>query len=323
MGAFLTYALNKDGELTYVDAVANGAACECRCPHCNSPLYAKNGGEERQHHFAHAQGHECEGAYESSLHLLAKEVLQETGCIMLPPNKPGFPSGLVRLRNIEVEKFDQRYHIKPDLEGVMNNGERLLVEFLVSHKVNREKRKVIVDNRLKCIEIDINYLALKKEELRRFLTESFEDRKWIVELPPPKPKRDDISSSSGRKPIYDFTRNLLKEVFDKRTLRINPYNRGLHFDLKEHGYDTCEVGARFRGFKTDLLLYRSQKENKGYIAICIRGKRRSEFIKRPKDLRIIDIILKTDLKEDYITKHFLPGLLAQDYAVAIDYYEFH
>lgn len=44
----------------------------------------KNAGEVRKHHFAHTQGHECEGAYESLLHLLAKEVLQDVGQIMLP-----------------------------------------------------------------------------------------------------------------------------------------------------------------------------------------------------------------------------------------------
>lgn len=109
MGAFLTYALDEGGALVHVDDVAKGAKCACRCPHCNAPLYAKNGGRwpepgTRIHHFAHAQGHECEGAYESSLHLLAKVILQETGRIMLPKsNGSFFPSGSVRIRNVEIE----------------------------------------------------------------------------------------------------------------------------------------------------------------------------------------------------------------------------
>ena len=137
------------------------AKCGCHCPHCNAPLYAKNTGQIREHHFAHAHGLECEGAYESSLHLLAKEVLQETGRIMLPQSiSSTFPSGLVRIHNVEVEKWDERYGFRPDVEGVMDNGERLLIEFLVSHKVDGKKRQIIVDNNLKCIEIDINYQAL-------------------------------------------------------------------------------------------------------------------------------------------------------------------
>lgn len=157
MGAFLTFALDEGGALVHVDDVAKGMKCGCHCPHCDAPLNVENAGQIREHHFAHAHGLECEGAYESSLHLLAKEVLQETGRIMLPQsNSDAFPSGLVRIHNVEVEKWDEHYGFRPDVEGIMDNGDRLLIEFLVSHKVDGKKRQVIVDNHLKCIEIDIN-----------------------------------------------------------------------------------------------------------------------------------------------------------------------
>ena len=184
MGAFLTYALDEGGASVHVDNVAKGAKCACHCPHCKAPLYAKNAGQYREHHFAHAHGHECEGAYESQLHLLAKEVLQETGRIMLPPSNIGrFPSGSVRIRNVEIEKWDERYGIRPDAEGIMDNGERLLIEFYVSHKVDGKKRQVIVDNQLKCIEIDINYQTLDKAELKKFLSGSDEDRNGSCRCP--------------------------------------------------------------------------------------------------------------------------------------------
>ena len=140
MGAFITHAMNDDGQMVHVDSVPKGIKCGCHCPHCQAPLYAKNGGQIREHHFAHANGHECDGAYESSVHFLAKEVLQETGFIMLPRYGGfGFPTGLVRLRNIEVEKWDERFKIRPDAEGIMPNGERLLIEFNFAHKVDNEK----------------------------------------------------------------------------------------------------------------------------------------------------------------------------------------
>ena len=101
MGVFLTYVPNESGALVHVDDVANGAKCECHCPYCNAPLYAKNGGHQREHHFAHAHGKECEGAYESVLHILAKEILQETGRIMLPKSDDShFPSGSARIEEI-------------------------------------------------------------------------------------------------------------------------------------------------------------------------------------------------------------------------------
>ena len=320
MGAFLTFALDEGGAIVHVDYVATGAKCGCHCPHCNAPLYAKNTGEIREHHFAHAHGHECEGAYESSLHLLAKEVLQEVGCIMLPSSNNGsFPSGLVKIYNVEVEKWDDLYGFRPDVEGIMDNGERLLIEFLVSHKVDGKKRQTIIDNRLKCIEIDINYQALDRAELTEFLTESTEDRKWILSMPP-MPKKTDKSISYGRNPLYEKTRDAIKEVFDEGTLLIHPLSyKSQAFDLRKCGYDVCEVNTKYRGFKSDLLLYRSLKENKGYISINIRGRRRSEGYKRPKELRIIDVVLGYDATSADIKKRWENGDLINTLGTTIYY----
>ena len=63
MGTFLTFTLDEDGSLVHVDDVSKGMKCGCHCPHCDAPLYAKNAGQIREHHFAHAHGHECEEDY--------------------------------------------------------------------------------------------------------------------------------------------------------------------------------------------------------------------------------------------------------------------
>lgn len=329
MGAFLTYALDEGGALVHVNDVVKGAKCACHCPHCDAPLYAKNGGRwpepgTRIHHFAHAQGHECEGAYESSLHLLAKEILQETGRIMLPKsNGSFFPSGSVRIRNVEIEKWDNRYGIRPDAEGIMDNGERLLIEFYVSHKVDSKKRQIIVDNHLKCIEIDINYQALDKAELKEFLTGTDEDRKWIVSIPSP-PQSKGESLSSRRNPLYEKTRDVLKDVFDEGTLMIHPFQHSLTqmdqpFDLREWGYDVCEVNTKYRGFRSDLLLYRSKKEKKEYISLNIRGRRRSDYCKHPKGLRIIDIVIGYTTDTDDIKKRWKTGDLVSTSSTTVYY----
>ena len=59
-----------------VDSVPNGKACGCFCTYCGEPLQAKQGAK-RKHHFSHLSGTQCEPAYESMLHLLAKEKIQE------------------------------------------------------------------------------------------------------------------------------------------------------------------------------------------------------------------------------------------------------
>ncbi len=329
MGAFLTYAFNSDRTLVHVDEVAKGLRCECKCPNCDAPLYAKNAGLVREHHFAHARGHECEGAFESQLHHLAKEVLQETGRIMLPRSNHGrFPSGSVHIRSIEIEKWDERYGIRPDAEGIMENGERLLIEFYVSHKVDGKKRQVIVDNHLKCVEIDINYQALDKDELKGFLSDSDEDRKWIVSMPPPS-KPSGGSFSYGRNPLYEKTRDLLKEIFDDGTIAIHPFarsyfNQDTPFDLRQIGYDVCEVNTKFKGFKSDLLLYRSQKaeDKKGHISINIRGRSRSDDFRFPEGLRIIDLVFKAIDSEDSTRQRLKDGDLVGDLGMTVEYYGF-
>ena len=80
----LTYAYNAKGELVFVDDVPNGNACGCFCPKCKEPLMARNGGKKNQHHFAHSPESNCQGSYETTLHLLAKEIIKEEKKMVLP-----------------------------------------------------------------------------------------------------------------------------------------------------------------------------------------------------------------------------------------------
>ncbi len=208
----------------------------------------------------------------------------------------------------------------------MENGERLLIEFYVSHKVDGKKRQVIVDNHLKCIEIDINYQALDKQELKEFLCESNEDRKWIVSMPPPsKPAGESFSYS--RNPMYEKTIDILKEIFDEGTITIHPFassfsKKNKPFNLREVGYDVCEVNTKWRGFKSDLLLYRSQKDNKGHISINIRGRRRWDGFRYPKGLRIIDIVFYAIGTEESTRQRLKDGDLVGDLGMKIEYFGF-
>lgn len=327
MGALLTYALDSKNQLVHVDSVEKGSACQCYCPHCKSPLDAKNGGEIREHHFAHAHGHYCEGAYESALHLLAKQIIKEQGGIMLPYSEDGNrPSGFVQLKNVEVEKMDERYGIKPDVEGVMPDGRRLLIECLVTHKVADKKYRTIIENGLLCVEINLRYFELEKEYLREFLTQETDRRQWIT-LREKKTPSDGFGSSYQRNPRFDKAKGLLKNAFHYGKLSIQRqifhkyydysyYYTGSaenkYYNLHELGYDICEVDANFRGMKHDLLLFRSQMENekKGYISINFRGKRRSQGFRPPRDLRIIDIILRNESDEE-LQSRFSSGILSR------------
>lgn len=325
MGALLTYALDANNQLIHVDFVENGSACQCYCPHCKSPLDAKNGGEIREHHFAHAHGHYCEGAYESALHHLAKQIIQEEGGVMLPNSEDGNrPSGFVQLRDVQVEKMDEKYGIRPDVEGIMPDGRRLLIECLVTHKVSDKKYKIIIENGLLCVEINIKWYELDKRVLREFLTQETDRRLWIT-LRDRKEPSGDSNLCYQRNPRFDKAKELLKDSFYDGTLSIqsriirlyNDYRSSYTDDIKdcnlrELGYDTCEVNAHFRGIKHDLLLFRGLKESekdKGYISINFRGKRRCKNFRPPRDLRIMDFILRDESDEE-LQYRFASGILS-------------
>lgn len=309
MNALLTYAYDANHQLVHVDTVERGSACACFCPRCNAPLDAKNGGKIREHHFAHAHGHICEGAYETAVHLLAKQIIKEHGGIMLPKSEDmNKPLGFVKLHNVEVEKWDDKFKIRPDVEGLMDDGTRLLIECLVTHKVAEKKYNTILENNLLCLEVDLNMLELDKEVIRDFLTKDSGYRKWVVKREE-KDSTDRIGSYYQRNPKFDKVKQILKEIFDNDALIIKDDNNS--YNLKKIGYDKCETNSDFRGFKTDLLIYRSNnpKERKGHIAINIRGRRRNQDARIPNDLRVIDVILR-DETDAQIQSRFSNGILS-------------
>lgn len=305
MSAILTYAKDKNNQWVHIDDVENGGACNCYCPICNKPLFAKNGGEIREHHFAHYHETDCGNNDETTLHLLAKEIIMEEQCIMLPSSDDkDYPSGLIKLHNLKEEQWDNVYGIRPDIDGIMENGERLIIEFFVSHKVQRKKNDTIVNNNLKCIEIDLNYIRMDKSSIREFLINSNKNRKWVTNTID-SIKGDGFGISYERNPLHEKAIEFIKKKFDEDNIIIMPYiYNNEQFDLKKLGYDTCERNISvYRKFKSDLILYRKEKENKGYISISIRGRRRNSNNEIPKDLRVIDIIIRDEYDYNKLTSH--------------------
>ena len=85
----ITIALNAKNEWVFIDDVPqNGNQCDCFCPYCHAPLQAKKEGNKRQHHFAHMPDSECNVSHESTLHLLAKEIIEEKKAVTVPAYYP-------------------------------------------------------------------------------------------------------------------------------------------------------------------------------------------------------------------------------------------
>lgn len=71
-----------DGALTAPEEVSPGLACQCVCPKCGLAVQSKQG-SERIWQFAHCPVSDCEGAYESSVHEAAEEMLRERRLLLL------------------------------------------------------------------------------------------------------------------------------------------------------------------------------------------------------------------------------------------------
>lgn len=169
----------RDGRIISVEdlTVDNeyGKRCKCICPRCKAPLIARIRGRVRMKHFAHYGNSDCVGGYESALHMLVKEVIEEGARIKLPPiysslSQSGFfvfndvvfynsflSDAMVIKPDVgktEVEKDLGK--IRPDVM-VENSGNKLFIEVLVSHAVDEEKRKLIQEYGTSCIEVDFSY----------------------------------------------------------------------------------------------------------------------------------------------------------------------
>lgn len=201
--AFLTWALNQEGDLVHVDEVPNGNECGCVCPHCKSALCAKNGGdgEKMIHHFAHLSGADCVGAVESALHKMAKDVLSESKCVFLPNRYDGRQGEQHRFDRVEVEFYDKDTRLRLDCIGY-NEDKSLWIEFKRTHAVDTKKRGKIISAHIDCIEIDLNGCPLDPVAVKEFIMNSVENRKWIRDISASN-RKSGHASGSGSCDRYD------------------------------------------------------------------------------------------------------------------------
>lgn len=184
-GVLIPYGLGPDDKLVHIsDAPASGLACGCRCPGCRAPLEAHRG-SVRVHHFKHHGDRVCTGAWETALHLLAKEIVTQASGIGLPEVAAEL-DGVVRVvaaarfwRCDATESEVSMGGIVPDL--VLRRGDReLLVEIEVTHACDEAKREKLRERRLACVEVDLSRVprhAPREEHAEWILRKA--PRAWI------------------------------------------------------------------------------------------------------------------------------------------------
>lgn len=186
MVAKMQYAI-RDGMLVHIDDVEKGLKCGCLCPACESQLIARKG-KVKVHHFAHYNSEECSKGIETTLHLLAKEILAEEMCIKLPSLYLEFDSYKDKelMYKEMTYEFDKVYlekkfdNIIPDI-NLESKGNKLFVEIFVTHDIDEIKLEKIEKLGISSLLIDLSELeySISKDELREILINDVEKKRWI------------------------------------------------------------------------------------------------------------------------------------------------
>ena len=181
IGGQITYGLYNE-TLLHVAEAERGLACACICPCCRRPLIARKG-RIVAHHFAHV-GEPCQYGQETALHLAAKEILSQTGYIVLPAVLP--PMGNVRLAeetSFEVERADLEHRLGCIVPDVVLHirGKQLLIEVTVTHGIDEKKYAEIRRLGISTVEIDLRDAPRdwNLDELRSVIVDSSPRKKWI------------------------------------------------------------------------------------------------------------------------------------------------
>ena len=178
-----------DGEIVHISEVNSGILQNCLCPKCKSILIAKKG-DIRKHHFAHYNYENCQGAQETALHLLAKEILYQEKCVCLPYLQDN--------QDINIKSFD---HVALEVREVglifdalgLSENEKLAIEIKVTHEIDDRKRQIVINHGIQMIEIDLSdYLTGEKN--RTEIVDAVINcapRYWVNQLPTFEPKQEE------------------------------------------------------------------------------------------------------------------------------------
>ena len=167
----IPYGLTAENRMVNAMVVPRGAACGCRCPACQRPLIAHQGESDRAWHFQHepdASGAAtvCVNAYETSIHLKAKDIILAHTSLTIPAlvaryqqqTKQLHPerqqSYLPRDKEVWLGDISRRPDVMVEVEGAP-----FAVEVFYRHACPPEKIADFATRDLTSIEIDLSLYA--------------------------------------------------------------------------------------------------------------------------------------------------------------------
>ena len=245
------FAVNENNEIVYIkdDDIENKELYRnCYCPKCREKLIPRMG-EKNRWHFAHKSNKQCDGNFESSLHLYAKELIKRNTTILLPRvsiseyisyNKMDeeFLKDLNKWGQYNEEWIpsltfleENKYHYKwidnevriddfiPD--GVVEvGGKKLAVEIFVTHEVDLDKEKKVRESQIDMIEICLDeikeYMQEKDFDLDKYILFDSQ-RRWIYKT----------KVESEEKKLYNLIYNTKEYIPNEKYTKKELYEKGL------------------------------------------------------------------------------------------------
>jgi hypothetical protein len=204
----------RNGHPIHISQVEKGLKCGCSCPVCRQILIARKG-TKTIHHFAHYRALECLGAFESAIHMAAKEILESYGKILLPAvmtslgNNDGARICLYKQQMLKFKKMSLERRIDRIIPDILLevNGRKLIIEITVTHGIDVEKLNRIKKLNISTLEIDLTNLAqnLSLTELERVVVYGPEHKRWIYNS-----KKEEFRNEikSYGKPLKLYYRNV-------------------------------------------------------------------------------------------------------------------
>ena len=185
LDSMIVFANNSKGELVFIDDVENGYKCDCFCLNCHGKLNAKNNGNQKAHHFAHANGSDCKKGHENTLPFFVQRILNETKWMLLP-------RGNIKLNGEYINDYQPVSIIKTELKKVegfppvlliTTSKEKHIALFVVFTDDYLDRELIYRTDYDNLIRIDIrSYRGSVKEvepELKHILTHRYHGMKWI------------------------------------------------------------------------------------------------------------------------------------------------
>ena len=208
----ITHGL-KEGKLVSIADVERGLKCNCTCSKCGKPLVAKKG-EVKDHHFAHSVDSDCTG--ETLKHYFAKQEIAEKKYLHLPhPTKDVY--SMTDFKTVELEKRIGDSQYIADVICTTANGKQLVIEIVVTHDLDNDKRNYLRANEVTTLRIDVNDWDYQTQRLDEYMLQG--DNNWVYN------KKAELEEERRKKESEEDVAEQLRKLEKENKAQIKEWNK--------------------------------------------------------------------------------------------------